>query len=82
MLFCFGISWPFAIIKVLKTKSVKGISLLFLGLVFIGYLCGIIHKCFYSSDWVILLYIYNALLVFTQIVLYFIYRGNYCRNSA
>ena len=41
MLICFGISWPFAIAKVIKAKSVKGISLGFLNLVFIGYILAI-----------------------------------------
>ena len=75
MLLCFGLSWPFAIWKTYKTKSVKGVSLLFLSLVFIGYLCGIAHKYFYNLDWITLLYIYNSALVLTQIILYFIYSG-------
>jgi len=73
MLLCFGISWPFAIAKTYKTKSVKGVSLLFLSLVFIGYIFGIMHKYLYSMDWVVFLYIYNGALVLTQIILYFIY---------
>ena len=73
MLFCFGISWPFAIWKVVKTKSVKGVSLLFITLVFIGYICGITHKYLYSRDWVMLLYVYNCALVLTQLILYFVY---------
>jgi hypothetical protein len=73
MLICFGISWPFAIAKVIKAKSVKGISLGFLNLVFIGYILGITHKYLYNLDWVIFLYISNASFVLTQIVLYFIY---------
>ncbi len=73
MLLCFGISWPFAIAKVIKAKSVKGISLAFLNLVFIGYIFGITHKYLYNLDWVMFLYVYNASLVLTQIVLYFIY---------
>lgn len=73
MLVCFGISWPFAIRKTIKTKSVKGVSLLFLSLVFIGYILGIIHKYLYSNDYVVFLYIYNAALVLWQIILYFMY---------
>ena len=75
MLLCFGLSWPFAIRKTYKTKSVKGVSLLFLSLVFIGYLCGIAHKYFYNLNWITLLYIYNGALVLAQIILYFIYVG-------
>ena len=49
MLVCFGASWPFALIKTYKTKVVKGTSRLFLSLIFIGYLCGILHKIFYMK---------------------------------
>ena len=67
MLVCFGASWPFALIKTYKTKVVKGTSRLFLSLIFIGYLCGILHKIFY-------LYVLNALFVAADFVLYFRYR--------
>ncbi len=74
MLVCFGASWPFALIKTYKTKVVKGTSRLFLSLIFIGYLCGILHKIFYLYDWVIYLYVLNALFVAADFVLYFRYR--------
>ncbi|MDR1684102.1 MAG: hypothetical protein LBR90_01390 [Elusimicrobiota bacterium] len=73
MLICFGISWPFAIWRVWRAKNVKGVSIIFSGLVFLGYISGMLHKYFYSMDWVFLLYFYNAALVFTHMVLYFIY---------
>jgi hypothetical protein len=73
MLICFGISWPFAIWKVWRTKNVKGVSIVFSGLVLIGYILGILHKIFYSMDWVIFLYLYNGILVLTHMILYFMY---------
>ena len=73
MLFCFGASWPFSVIKTFKTKSVKGKSSLFLILVFIGYSSGIIHKIVYSLDIVIILYVFNAVMVFLELVLYYMY---------
>jgi hypothetical protein len=75
MLICFGSSWPFAVAKTYKTKNVKGQSRLFLFLVLIGYAFGIIHKIFFNLDIVLALYIVNALLVLTDIVLHYRYRN-------
>ena len=74
MLVCFGCSWPFAIAKTIRTKTVKGKSIVFIILIFIGYVSGIIFKLIGHLDSVILLYIINGSLVFTEIVLYFKYR--------
>lgn len=82
MLICFGVSWPFAIFKVIKTKSVKGVSLLFLSLVLVGYILGIIHKYLYNMDMVVFLYFYNAVLVLAQIVLYFVYNEKRQQSAA
>ena len=55
MLICFGASWPFAVMKTYKTKSVKGKSRLFLSLIIIGYIFGIINKIMNSVDFVLVL---------------------------
>jgi len=73
MLICFGIGWPFSILKTLRSKSVAGKSPLFLIIVTIGYASGITHKLLYSRDWVMSLYIINFLMVLTDTVLYFYY---------
>lgn len=74
MLICFGLSWPVAIIKTLRSKTVKGVSSLFYWFVFIGYVAGTIHKIIFNFDLVIILYIANCLMVGTQIVLYYFYK--------
>ena len=74
MLLCFGASWPFAVLKTYKTKNVEGKSILFLALMFTGYLAGILHKLIYHFDFVIALYIFNGLLVLTDILLYGLYK--------
>jgi hypothetical protein len=74
MLVCFGISWPVSIEKTLRTKRVDGKSPIFLGIVCLGYVCGIVHKFVYSPDWVVILYMVNLLLVVTDFALYFRYR--------
>lgn len=76
MLICFGVSWPVALLKTYKTKSVKGKSILFLLLILLGYVFGIIHKLVYSPDYVIWLYILNGMLVFADMTLWFIYKDN------
>lgn len=76
MLVCFGSSWPFAIRKTYKAKSVKGKSLLFLSLIFLGYIAGIVHKLVYSMDVVLALYVFNGILVGTEIALYLMYKNN------
>ena len=50
MLVCFGISWPINAFKSFKAHSTKGTSLLFLYLIFVGYIAGILSK-FTNSDY-------------------------------
>jgi hypothetical protein len=81
MLVCFGISWPFAIARTLKTKNVKGLSTTFYFSVIIGYISGILHKILYSMDYVIYFYALNAIMVAFQISLVFYYRKREQINS-
>ncbi len=76
MMFCFGFSWPFSILKTWKSKSSGSKSYLFMWLVIIGYAAGIVHKYLYSWDWVVALYAVNAAMVFADCCLccYFDYR--------
>ena len=71
MLFCFGFSWPFSIAKSLKSRSTKGKSLGFMLLVELGYVFGILHKVFYSYNWVIWAYVVLFCVVGVDIALYF-----------
>lgn len=73
MLVCFGISWPISIAKTLRTKVVAGKSPLFMAIVAFGYVNGVIHKALHSHDWIIVLYAVNAVLVVTDLTLYFVY---------
>ena len=75
MLICFGISWPFAVRKTFKTKSVKGKSKLFLFLIILGYIFGMINKILNSMDIVFWLYVVNLLLVGTDFIFCIMY-GN------
>ena len=73
MIVCFGVSWPVAIWKTLKTRQVHGKSVAFLALVASGYGFGILHKALHAFDWVILLYAFNCLMVLTELGLCLMY---------
>ena len=78
MLVLFGISWPFNLLKSIRSKSTKGKSLLFLVLIDIGYLAGITSKFFNASFvwktdwWVFAIYVINFLFVSADLTMYFV----------
>ena len=71
MLLCFGAAWPVSIYKSLTSKSIEGKSILFLFIILTGYCMGIIHKLYGHYDFVIYLYVTNAMMVAIDILLYF-----------
>lgn len=71
MLVCFGAAWPASIYKSFKSRTAKGKSLAFLFIVLTGYISGILHKVYFSFDWVLILYILNTIMVFMDIILTF-----------
>jgi len=70
MLLLFGAAWPISIYKSLISHSVKGKSLAFLLIVWVGYLAGVLHKIFYHPDIVIVFYIINLSMVSVDVILY------------
>ena len=81
MLLCFACSWPFSIIKSLRTKIVAGKSPLFMSIIMFGYICGIIHKFVHNPDMVTFLYIFNLFIVWIDLFLYFYYGGSKSRQK-
>ena len=79
MVVSFGASWPFNVIKSYKARTTKGKSLLFLCLIFFGYIAGITSKLIneaymaaFAQKWYVLVfYILNFTMVFTDLMLYF-----------
>jgi len=75
MLVCFGFAWPIDILRTLRTRRVEGKSIAFMGLILLGYLCGMAAKCLRAcggGGWpetVTLLYAVNALMVTADIAL-------------
>ena len=76
MMICFGSSWPASIYKSFRVKKVTGKSIVFLWLVFTGYVAGFVHKLTNNFDWVIVFYATNGLMVLFDIVLYYRYRSD------
>lgn len=70
MLVSFGAAWPFSIYKSWRSREVGSKSLLFLAVIFCGYVAGILHKVFFAFDRVIFLYGLNATMVLIDILLY------------
>lgn len=77
MVILFGVSWPMNIIKSLKSKTAKGKSLVFLFLIFTGYIFAITGKLYgilvlgYEVKYVLIFYFINLLMVGFDIILYF-----------
>ncbi len=71
MLISFGSAWPVSIYKSYTSQDNSGKSVIFLFIIFLGYLSGVIHKFFFNYDIIIFLYILNALMVSIDIILYF-----------
>ncbi len=78
MVVSFGASWPFNVIKSYKARTAKGKSLLFLCLIFFGYIAGIaskltneVYMANFASKWYVLFfYVLNLIMVGTDLVLY------------
>ena len=75
MLICFGAAWPFSIYRSAKARSTKGKSLLFMLVVATGYVAGIANKLVYNFDGVVYLYVFDLVLVSTDIALFGPVRG-------
>lgn len=71
MLCCFGAAWPASIYRSYKARTAKGKSLLFLVVIEVGYIAGMLHKVYYSYNFVIYLYLLNFAMVFMDIILWF-----------
>ncbi|MBW8035058.1 MAG: hypothetical protein FVQ79_05345 [Planctomycetes bacterium] len=70
MLVCFGAAWPASIYRSYVSRTTAGKSIVFLVVIFVGYLAGIAHKVTHNLDVVTWLYAINAVMVFADIMLY------------
>lgn len=77
MLVCFGASWPVSVIKNIKAKTAKSMSLQFILLIIIGYLAGIAGKIINGNyNYVLIAYLVNLLFVSVNLAVYFINKRN------
>ena len=78
MIVSFGFSWPANVLKSYHARTTKGKSLLFICLIFFGYIAGIASKLLnesymasFSSKWYVLVfYCLNFLMVGADLILY------------
>ena len=84
MLFAFGFSWPFAILRTYRAKRVDGKSPQFMFIVIFGYCCGIAAHVVKDAAWTWLCWVYllDILLVSTDLTLYFHYARKNRRREA
>jgi hypothetical protein len=79
MVVSFGASWPFNVLKSYRARTAKGKSLLFLCLIFFGYIAGITSKLIneaymasFAQKWYVLFfYVLNFTMVGVDLCLYF-----------
>ena len=73
MLICFGFSWPISVVKNIKAKTAKSMSLPFILLILFGYFAGITGKILNGNiGYVLIAYFINVLSVSANVVVYFI----------
>nr|WP_122012263.1 hypothetical protein [Maliibacterium massiliense] len=72
MIVCFGLSWPMAIVRSVRSRSTKGKSLMFMCFIAFGYVCGIASKLMTQTyNLAFWFYFPNIIMVCTDIALYF-----------
>lgn len=72
MLICFGVSWPFNIVKSYRSRTAKGKSILFELCIIVGYLCGLTGKLIGNNiSYVVVVYLLDIFMVATDLALTF-----------
>lgn len=77
MLICFGLSWPLSVVKNIKARTAKTMSLPFILLILFGYIAGITSKFICGNvNYVLIAYFINVLSVLMNVVVYFMNRAH------
>lgn len=72
MLICFGLSWPINVMKAIKARSAKSMSLPFILLIISGYVAGISAKLLsHQINYVLIVYFINLAIVTVNLAVYF-----------
>ena len=70
MLICFGLSWPFNIMKSWRSRTARGKSVLFEVMILTGYGCGVAGKIIGDNiSYVLLVYALDILMVSVDLIL-------------
>ena len=74
-IFCFGLSWPMSVIKNIRAKTARSMSLPFTLLIITGYISGITAKIISGRiNFVLTIYLINLAIVSINVIVYFINR--------
>ncbi len=72
MLLCFGFSWPLNVYRNYRSCSTKGMSLIFILLIIVGYVAGITAKIITRNfSYVLIVYFFNLAVVSLNVFIYF-----------
>lgn len=72
MLICFGFSWPINVMKAIKARTAKSMSLPFILLIIAGYVAGITAKIInHQINYVLAVYLVNLAIVMVNLGVYF-----------
>ena len=72
MIICFGLSWPLSVYKSYKARTTAGKSIVFLTIIWLGYIFGIAGKFLtHNINYVLIIYIFNLIIVSCDLILYF-----------
>ena len=72
MLVCFGLSWPVSVVKNVRARTAKGMSLPFILMITFGYVAGITAKLLsHNINYVLIVYFINIVAVGVNIAVYF-----------
>ncbi len=72
MLVCFGLSWPLSVVRNVKARTAKGMSLPFILMITFGYVAGITAKLLsHNINYVLIAYFINIIAVSVNIAVYF-----------
>ena len=83
MLICFGLSWPISVIRNIRARTAKSMSLGFILLIIAGYAAGIAAKiCSGNLGYVLIVYGFNLCAVLANLAVYFVNRVHDRRKNA
>jgi hypothetical protein len=82
MLVCFGLSWPISVVKNIRSKSARNMSLRFILLIVAGYVAGITAKIITGKfNYVLAVYAVNLFIVSLNIPVYFMNKKNDVKSA-